>query len=1211
MKRFFYIIITLLTSVLSVSAQDNIIYQQLFNLTKSELMIDSLLPEFTHVVPLSGNYGDSIYSIQLVYPEFSEMSKEQREKCKNLLENADEQASVFNGVAAQTVEFIPKQSGYTLANGLVQQTVCDRKQGKIEIYFSPIVTDGKTYKQLSSFMLRVCSKAIGGMSGKKKVAGATSDAASFYAPHSVLSSGQWAKIGVGEESGFYELTAEVIKKAGFKDLKNVKIYGYGGNLQEEKMRKEYLQQTDDLSEVASTYINGRRYFWGNGTVSYKDETASRTRNPYSQRGYYFITESEGEPLVQDSAAFIGNYYPSPYLYKNHTLYEKEEYAWTRGGRNLYDSETVEVGKIRKYPIDLKNYPETAKNFRVEVVVSAGSNSSYEILANGNKVSQGSISLNKYDDASVRSNKFTLSERPTEITLKPLSGGPFRLDYIDVYCNEVKAPVFSSGTVQEAQYICDIANQDLHADSAYQMVIIIPTSQKFRAQAERLKTFHEQHDGLRVRILSSNELINEFSSGTPDANAYRRYMKMLYDRAQTEDDMPRYLLLFGACGFDNRMISSTWKGTDPDDYLLCYESDNSYSETNTYSNDGFFCLLDEGEGVSMSSSDREDIAVGRIPAKNAAEAKVAVDKIIAYAEKKNAGDWQNVIAIFGDDGDANRHMEDAESVAQRVENISHDFYVKRVMWDTYKRENTSTGFTFPEVEKIVNQQIADGALIIDYSGHGAPHQLSHENSIRLSDFENSVNENLAFWITAACDVTPFDSRLSHFGTAGLFNSNGGAIGFYGTTHSVFPTENCALNKAMIAALITPVNGDYLSLGEAQRIAKNNLITQRTDLTVNKLQYTLLGDPALKLNVPQQKVIIDSINGRNVKNLVEPIKMKAASVARISGHIEKAGTKNDAFNGTLSLTVRDAEKLIVGRKNDPSLQSVFKYYDRTSVLYKGNANVTNGAFSAVFAVPKDIDYSGDTGLITAFAVDKTTFQTAHGSNENFAASGTESVYTDSIGPSIYCYLNSPSFQNGGNVNPTPFFYAEISDKDGINSTGSSYGHDLQLVIDGDINQTYNLNDNFTYELGDYTKGKTFYTLPQLPIGKHTLRFRAWDILNNSSTTTLTFNVVNGLKPELQDISCTKNPARDNTSFIITHNRKGSDVTADIEVMTMAGRPLWKKTVKGASTSGGNFIVDWDLCTEAGGKLQTGVYLYRVRLSSDGSDAVSKAKKLIIIN
>ena len=57
-----------------------------------------------------------------------------------------------------------------------------------------------------------------------------------------------------------------------------------------------------------------------------------------------------------------------------------------------------------------------------------------------------------------------------------------------------------------------------------MVIIIPTSQKLLAQAQRLARHHEEKDSLKVRIVPADELFNEFSSGTPDVSAYKRYMK---------------------------------------------------------------------------------------------------------------------------------------------------------------------------------------------------------------------------------------------------------------------------------------------------------------------------------------------------------------------------------------------------------------------------------------------------------------------------------------------------------------------------------------------------------------------------------------------------------------------------------------------------------------------------------------------------------------
>lgn len=1212
MKRLLNILI-LLALAISVSAGDNIVYQKFFNLEKSELKVDSLLPEFTHIIDLPGNFNDSIYTVQLVYPEFSDMPKAERMLCKDILQRSD----LPQG---ENVEFIPRQSGYTLVNGLTQQVVVDRKKGKLEILFAPIITDGKDYKALSGFMVRVKSEAR--KNAVRKVAASRSGAGeSPYAEHSVLASGKWAKISV-KESGVHVITPEVIKKAGFSDINKVRIFGnqwQGGNLQPEQLTAKYLADHDDLEEIPFCRYDGKLYFQAFGPVHYESDITARVRNPYSDYAYYFITDKDFD---HDAMCYTDT---TEYKRENlsfiaeeqfHYLYEKDEYAWYTGGRNLVENTLIESGKSQSYTFNLTDHFTASDDlkFKVRAVVTGDARSFYQVLLNDSEVATGYITLASYDEAASSTVLFDCADTNPKITIKSASGGSLRLDYIDFRANTIKAvPAFSGNKVPEAKYVYNIMNQDLHADRDYNMVIIIPTSQKYRAQADRLKEFHEQHDGLKVRVVPADEIFNEFGAGTPDANAYRRYMKMLYDRAETEDKMPKYLLLFGNGAFDNRMVSNVWKGQNPDDYLLSFESENSFSETKTYANDGFFCLLDEGEGVKMTSSDREDIAVGRLPVTSAAEAKVVVDKIITYAQNENAGSWQNTVAILGDDGDNNRHMDDAEAVAEALESVTPDVYVRRIMWDTYQRVSSSTGHSYPEVEKVWKEQQQNGALIIDYSGHGRADMMSHEGAIKLADFENFTNQNLSFWITAACGITPFTHRANHFGNVSLLNEHGGCIGFYGTSHSVFPTENRAINSNLIMTLFTKVDGDYVSLGEAQRITKNKLISRGGDLTVNKLQYVLLGDPALKLNIPKNRIVIDSINGKRLADDASSlIKLKAASVARISGHVEIDGAKADDFNGLATLVIRDAKKRVVCLLNDDNeADKPFEYYDRTTTIYKGNANVSNGKFSLVFAVPKDIEYSGQPGLITAFAVDNKTHATAHGHTTQFEASETEEVYTDSIGPSIYCYLNTPSFQNGGDVNPTPLFYAELSDKDGINTSGSAYGHDMQLVIDNDANQTYTLNDNFTFELGDYTKGNTYYTLPPLAPGKHTLKFRAWDILNNSSTTTLTFNVTNALKPNILDIYCTRNPARDNTAFIITHDRKGSSVSVEIEVMTMSGRPLWRKTLNASSSSSGSVVVDWDLTTDGGGKLQTGVYLYRVRLSSDGSDSVSKAKKLIVIN
>ncbi len=1165
--------------------------QGFFNLTAEEVRIDSVLPRFVYSKPLPDNYQDSIYTATIKYAEYVDMTV------------AD--IANYNRLSGAA---LPSQV-------MVEQGVslCRRK-GTFVVSFCPLVFRNNKYQILVSFMLDVKSRPINRAQAKARMVSRAAASDDDYAAHSVLASGKWAKIKVNE-TGVYQLTESLIRQAGFTNINKVKIYGYGGNLQNEALYAADMKASDDLREVPQCIVDGKHLFYGKGPVSWSSRTTTRrTRNPYSDYGYYFITQTDEEPTVVDSAAFVNSFYPSNESY--HSLYEVDGYSWYHGGRNLFDSKAVNLSDSLNI---LMANPTGDARGRLTVNVSAGvNNSAVEILYNGKRLGSQNISFASKDYDKGGANEATYSIQSNlkqdTITIRTTKGGPIRLDYVAMSWNSPKPVPALSGKLPTAQFVYNITNQDHHADALADMVIIIPTSQKLLRQAQRLKEFHETHDGLRVNLVPADELYNEFSSGTPDAGAYRRYLRMLSDKATSEKDMPKYLLLFGDCVWDNRMLTSDCKRLNPDDYLLCYESENSFSEVDCYVSDSWMGILSEGAGANPTQ-EQQDVAVGRFPVTTAEEAKVMVDKTINYMKNENAGSWQNTLMFMGDDGNDNLHMRDEDEVANYISGLYPDFLIKKVMWDAYPRVTSSTGNTYPEAAKIIKQQQANGALVMDYAGHGSAIQLSHEQVLNLADFSSFTNTNLPLWITAACDVMPFDDVDANIGETAVLNPNGGAVAFYGTTRTVYANRNKYMNRAFLKRVLSTIDGKPVPIGEAHRLAQNDLVVgnvightskgdpiTENDRTSNRLQYSLLGDPAMPLNLPTLKVVVDSINGVAVGSN-EEVALKAGMVAQIDGHVE--GT-ND-FNGVVTATVSDAKQLITCRRNDGT-DVAFTYYDRTKTLYKGTNGVKGSKFSFQFAVPKDINYTDESGLVNLYAINDAKTTIAHGSNEGFKVGGSELTRNDSIGPSIYCYLNSPSFVDGGNVNPTPYFVAEVRDKDGINAAGSGIGHDLQLIIDGDANKTYNLNDNFTYDFDTYQSGSTFYSIPELEAGPHKLQFRAWDILNNSSTATLSFHVVKSLAPSF-DTGVTENPAKNSTTFIVNHDRMSSQLNVIIEVYDTSGRMLWNHAESGISNAGA-YTVKWDLST-GHGTLRTGLYLYRVKVSSDGSAYESKTKKLIIIN
>ena len=480
---------------------------------------------------------------------------------------------------------------------------------------------------------------------------------------------------------------------------------------------------------------------------------------------------------------------------------------------------------------------------------------------------------------------------------------------------------------------------------------------------------------------------------------------------------------------------------------------------------------------------------------------------------------------------------------------------------------------------------------------------------LNDYKAFTNKNLPLWIFAACDIMAFDGVAENIGVATVTDDDGGAVAVFGTTRTVYENYNRLINNAYLRYVLSSKDGKPMTIGEAQRLAKNELITRGAgggDITVNKLQYALLGDPAIALNQPTGTVVIDSVNGKKIAT-GQSVSAYAGKVARVAGHVEEG----DNFRGLASLQVLDSKQLITCRENPGAevTDTAFTYYDRLKTVYSGSDSIVNGKFAVSFVVPYDLNYDGGTGLINAFAVSDDRSLRAHGYSGNLLLGDANSEKTDTIGPKIFCYLNSPEFSNGGNVNTAPYFVAQLSDESGINATGSGVGHNLELIIDGDANKTYDLNDNFSYDLGSYTSGSTYYNIPELEPGTHSLLFRAWDGMNNCSTAQLTFNVVKSLSPTIYSVDVTKNPASTSTTFIVSHSLAGCAVDITIDVFDMSGRQLWSWSENG--TQAGAYTVNWDLTESNGQRLQTGVYLYRVRMSSDGSAVASKAKKMVVIN
>ncbi|GHU90036.1 peptidase C25 [Bacteroidia bacterium] len=760
---------------------------------------------------------------------------------------------------------------------------------------------------------------------------------------------------------------------------------------------------------------------------------------------------------------------------------------------------------------------------------------------------------------------------------------------------------------------EVQNQNLHGLDQTEMVILAPKS--FLLQAETLANAHREKSGLHVTVVQADLIFNEFSSGVPDATAYRRFMKMFYDRAGVENDKPKYLLLFGDGIFDNRFKTPGAKSLPNDNYLLTYQVKESVSEYDSYGTDDYFGFLDDDAKTanSLLAWNVLDIGIGRFPASSMAQADNAVAKVIGYMNNTQYSPWKNTVIFAGDDMSAGegfyRHSIQADTLSQYLENQHPEYNIVKVYEPAFKAVTVNGKKTYPDAKNKMMNALKNGCFLLNYTGHGNTTAWTSEDLLTISDVNQMSFENLPLWITATCDFGWFDGVNNSAGEAAFQNKKSGAIALYTTTRVVDSDPNSYINSRLLRILFDKNNRKNLRLGDVLRMSKNQL-----NGNTNKLNYALLGDPALRLNFPDLEVQLSAVNGQPVEE-GKVLEFKALDKITLTGKIvDVNGNHRSDLNGNIQTIVFDSKQQLKSLEPDTGGRYL-EFEDYTSKIYTGSNNIANGEFTVNFTVPLDISYSDNQGKLSFYAFDKDKGTDGHGVYLDFKLNSTaEYPEEEGRGPDIKAmYLNSASFRNGDKVNETPYFVAEVYDEDGINISGGSLGHEISVCIDNNPNYTFILNDYFESSSDVYGEGTVRFLIPAekaLPEGNHTLVFKVWDLLNNSSVDSLEFTVVKGLRPQLFDLTAIGNPARGRTYFQLIHDRPNMQLDVTIRVYDLTGRICWTHKETGSSDWLKSYPIEWNLQADNGMPLKAGVYVYRAEVRCGNSTEATKAKKIIIL-
>lgn len=784
-------------------------------------------------------------------------------------------------------------------------------------------------------------------------------------------------------------------------------------------------------------------------------------------------------------------------------------------------------------------------------------------------------------------------------------------------------MFDGSNYKSVTPLSSVANQNLHGTGAVDMVIVAHPD--FLSQANRLAEFRRENDGLSVKVVTPQQIYNEFSSGSQDPIAIRGYMKMIYDR--TNKEFPKYLLLFGRPSYDFRGRA---QGTAI--YVPNYQYNLEYNELqqpqyfyisdlyHQYSNDDDLGLLDDEEGASRSGL--FDLAIGRFPCINATQANTCVDKSIRYTEKRilvpenssqisNFADWRNIMAYVADDEERNDFVDHADQFATAVETANPNINSDKIYLDAYQQVSNAGGQRYPDAVTDINNRMNRGSLFYMYIGHSGKDGWAAERVLENSDISKWTNKyNMPAMMSLSCTFAYYDRLTLSPSDQIFFHNNGGAVAIIAAAREAWSLPNNQFGERFFNLIFQKdQNGNYRSVSDLERTAKNQYGANAGVFGNSLSMFVVLGDPSIKLAVPSYNIVTDSINHHTVGTGNDTL--RALSKVTVSGRVTDANLQTlSNFNGSVFPSVYDKKMKTSTLCNDPDPNSgPFEFEVQKSILFKGNASVKNGHFQFSFYVPKDIDYSFGNGKISYYAC--TEREDAAGSFTDFIIGGMDTTgIEDKESPRIELFLNDENFVNGGITGANPTLIAKISDNFGINTTGNGIGHDLTAILDNATGNKIILNDYYQTEKDSFNCGIVRYPLEDLTPGDHKISVRAWDVNNNSSVQELTFHVVSEDKFELKHVLNYPNPFTTHTDFYFEHNQAGGTFDIQVNIYTISGKLV--KTIYDTQFMDGNRCnaISWNGLDDFGDKLAKGTYLYRIRVKNQDGQTAETIEKLVIL-
>lgn len=1114
------------------------------------------------------------------------------------------------------------------------------------------------------------------------VACTTLSAASLNANHftqsSRLAQGRWVKVAV-TQTGMYEIDKEQLAEMGFPNPQRVKVYGYGGTILGDVLNNSL---PDDLQQIPVLHLTDKICFYAVGNVYMNFKQGSdypqftRQRNTYSLQGYYFITDSGDDPILEPSSMPFLSAASTPISTSyDYILHERELRSLSFTGSELLGEDITQgtrtfafqlinassdttyltsriastikrisaddqtslikgqfhcyltsAGTTSEVPYDAVsgNVPGTTKSYSfyesgegtaVAIVPSSDGNGSlrYEVIeTTGKGVMQVSLldyfimtykhhnilegqpadqCLMAYLETSISDCVSIVADDDTQVWDVTDPNQPSSMEVQAAnnlvnftpgdHSNPRQYVAFQpSGTLLKIDSYQLVESQNLHSMPVPDMLII--TNSTFMPQAERVAQLHRLVDGMEVAVVDQEQVFNEFSSGTPSALAYRLLCKMFYDRDKNKF---KNLLLFGHASFDNRGIVTGKKNR-----LMCYQTAVSNYDDNSHVIEDYFGFLNDYSG-QLLSSDTLQIAVGRIPSSSISEAKSDVDKLYEYVLSSDYGVWRNNYSLWAEQSSGSNedrlHEKQADGINYIMENdLNVEMMVDKAFVGMFPKEVSEANKAEEKrssttARKHIQEMLNEGQYFATYVGHAGPNSFTRSGLWRSADVSANSYSNWPIMTTACCDVARFDSDHQGIAERMFHQRNGGAIALFTTARQVYSNSNDFLNRHFTKAMFSYNTTHRMpTLGEVYRSAK--LAYGRTSNS-NKLNYFLLGDPAIRINYPKPLFKVTKLNNTTLTSssviTVRPLQ-RLQIVAQVMNE-DDMSTVNTNFNGDATISIYDVKRTFmeVPGTGDYEGETHTAYYPQ-ELIARVTGKVVNGVYNGSIIIPRYERAKNGVCTISVYAHQEGTDQMVNGLNSQLKI-GTyngSNIVQDTQAPIIETmYLNNAEdFAASAQVSSEAMLYIHATDNTAFNIQQQPLGQGMTLKIDNG-KTSYHLIKNYA-QLNDEGQSLNIaMPLTGLTPGRHTLDFSVADICGNRSSHSIEFVVTscNDITIEATERSSYEHAEINLTAFSSTDSP-----SVNLKVTNIKGELVWAQHVN-------SFPYTWNLTDMRGERVKPGLY------------------------